>query len=312
MSLATKEPAAAFPGPGRWFGGDGGAQLTKLPRFADAMVEVARALTENLAQLSASPSEVHFKGIGAGRVESLLDRKRGPSFFVGAQAAGWNTPIAFHFDQAALNVVVQALFGGSEDDLEPPERTAFSPVEVRIAHVLVDQCADALSKGFAGVLPSSFTVDPVKGKPDLSRLGKPASPVTIATLALQTLGPPVDVDIVIPRVALDAFSEELSAAEEEPAVKPDPVWSDKLETEVNRARMKLRARIDLPPMTLGAVARLEAGQVLTFGPGAGEAALLSSGGTDLFRCALGQSDGHLSLRIDEPLTEQGPSPHKPA
>ena len=64
------------------------------------------------------------------------------------------------------------------------------------------------------------------------------------------------------------------------------------------------------PMTLGRVARFEVGQLLEFEADAGSQAILSSGGTDLFRCELGQSSGHYCLRIDDDIAAGGPSPHK--
>lgn len=309
MAGAMAEMAA---GQGRWFGGAAGGAPDRLPRFADAMTEVARALTENLASLSASPGEVRFKGIGTGKVESLLDRKRLPFVLVNVFAEGWNTPLAFHFDQATVNLVVHALFGGSDEDFDPPERTSFSAIEQRIAMILAEQCADALARAFKDVLPSTFAVEPIKAKPDLSRLGRASAALTVATLQLSVVGAPVEIDIVIPQAALDGFRDELSAGETERQVKPDPEWSDRMEAEVARTRIRLQARLELPPMTLGGLAALEVGQTLAFEPDAGKAALLSSGGTDLFRCVLGQSEGRLSLRVEHELAGGGSSPHKPA
>ncbi len=309
MSMSAFAKTAAVSAPGQWFGEGGRSWLDRLPRFGDAMAEVARALSESLGALSASPGEVRFHGAATSRVDELLDRGGPPAIFVLAQAAGWNAAIAFRIGQPFVSVMVQAMFGACEDDVEIPENGVLSPVERRIAEILAEHVAEALSRGFMAILPSTFAVEPVKAKPDPSRLGKPNGLVTVATLVMRSIGPPVEIDVIVPQQALEAFDDELSALGEDATARADPHWSERLGSEVSRTRMKLQARLALPPMRLGDVARLTVGQMLPFATGAGGEAVLSSGGTDLFRCELGQTGGLYSLRIGEDIAA-GSSPHK--
>ncbi len=308
MSMSVSAKTAAASAPGQWFGEGGRSWLDRLPRFADAMAEVARALSESLGALSASPGEVRFRDATTSRVDELLERGGPPAIFVLAQASGWSATIAFRIGQPFVSVMVQAMFGACEDDVEIPEHGLLSPVERRIAEILAEHVAEALARGFADILPSAFAVEPIKAKPDPSRLGKPGILVTVATLVMRSIGPPVEIEVIVPQQALEAFDEELSAPGEDTAAKADPHWSERLGSEVSRTRMKLQARLTLPPMRLGDIARLKVGQMLSFATGAGGEAILSSGGTDLFRCELGQTGGLYSLRVGEDIA--GPSPHK--
>lgn len=288
----------ASPPPSRWFDRGAPSLSDRLPLFGEAMAAVAAAWTDGFGALTATPATFAFAGLAEARVSALPARRGSEPVFAQIEAPGWGAGVGLQFDRAFVSTVVEALFGGDEADEDAPAGR-LTPVETRIAEVAAMQACDALEAGFAEALPSRFRLGRVQPKPDLAFLGRPNAAVVMATLRLSTLGRTAEIDLLVARAALDAFAERLAVLPDDEPPSADPLWSGKLEGEVSRAPMSLSAVVDLPPMTLGALAGLRVGQVIPLPRDAASGVRLVCGGRDLFRCDLGQSAGLYTVRIDE-------------
>jgi flagellar motor switch protein FliM len=262
---------------------------------------VAAAWTDGFGALTATPATFVFSGLSEARVAALpLRRGREPVFTV-LDAPGWGTAIVLQFDRSFVASVVEALFGGDDEAEEAPQTGPLTAVERRIAEVIGVQASDALKAGFTDVLPSSFPFERVQPKPDLALLGRPNAIAVVATLTMKTLGRTAEIDIIVARAALDGFADRLAVLPADEPENTDPRWSERLEGQVSKAPMTLSAVVALDRMTLGALAALEIGQVITLPRDAPHDVRLICEGRELFRCDLGQSADHLTVRIDEPV-----------
>lgn len=275
-----------------------GTDFERLPLLADAMTDVARCLADGLASLSAAPGEVTYKGLRTRKLDTQGPGGRGTVFAL-ADAPGWSTPIGLQFDHRFISVVVEACFGGGGDDPQLTNRDSLSPIESSIAEAITEQVAQAITAGFATVLPTEVVLEPIRPKPDLTLLGKPGVPILAATLVLHGIGQPAELEILIPQAALRPFRDRLAGGLDETDPVPDHQWSERLEAEVGRATMQVEASIGLPSMTLGDIARLQVGQVLALPTGARSKVFLGCGADELFRCELGQSAGFYTVRIED-------------
>lgn len=300
-ALATPLDAATAAAPRRWFDRGAPSLTDRMPLFGEAMSLVAAAWTDGFGALTATPATFAFVGLSEVRVASLpLRRGREPVFAV-LDAPGWGTAVALQFDRAFVSIVVEALFGGDDGDGEAAPTGPLTAVERRIAEVIAIQASDALKAGFADVLPSSFPFDRVQPKPDLAFLGRPNAVVVVARMTLRTLGRTAEIDLVVARAALDGFADRLAVLPADEPENTDPRWSERLEGQVSRAPMALSAVVELDRMTLGALAALKVGQVMALPRDAAQDVRLVCERRELFRCDLGQSGGHYTVRIDEPV-----------
>ena len=285
----------------RWFDRGAPRLADRIPLFCEAMGLVAAAWTDGFGALTATPATFSFSGLSEARVAALpLRRGREPVFAV-LDAPGWGTAIALQFDRAFVATVVEALFGGDDGSEETAPTGALTAVECRIAEVIAVQASDALRAGFADVMPSSFPFERVQTKPDLALLGRPNTTTVVATLTLKTLGRTSEIDVIVARASLDGFAERLAVLPADEPENADPRWSERLEGQVSQAPMALSAIVELERMTLGALAALTIGQVMTLPRDAAQDVRLICEGRELFRCDLGQSGDHLTVRIDEPM-----------
>ena len=287
----------------RWFD-KVSTRLDKMPLFGEALATTALAWSDSLVALSGAAPVFSFAGLADTKVAGLLRRRGADPVFAVLDAPGWSTQVGLQFDRAFVSTVVEALFGGADEEFGPGKPDGpLSAVETRIAEVAAGQAAEALRAGFAGILPTAFRVMRVQSKPDLLFLGRPNAAVVVGSLRLVALGHSVGIDLLVPRAALDAFAERLAVlpADEPPCA--DPRWCEQLEGEVSRALMSLEAIIELKAMTLGSIAKLQPGSLLPLPRNAANNVRLLCEGKDLFRCDLGQSSGLYTVRVEEPTAE---------
>ncbi len=305
---AVSAKPAAIPMPdaalaARWFDRMS-SRLDKMPLFGEALSATALAWSDSLAALSGAAPVFSFVGLADTKVAGLLRRRGADPVFAVLDAPGWSTQVGLQFDRAFVSTIVEALFGGADEGLAPgkPEGP-LSAVETRIADVVAGQAAEALRAGFADIMPTAFRFQKVQSKPDLLFLGRPNAAVVVGSLQLVALGQTVGIDLLVPRAALDIFAERLAIlpADEPPCA--DPRWCEQLEGEVSRALMSLEAVIEMQPMTLGSLAKLQPGALLPLPRNAANNVRLLCEGQDLFRCDLGQSSGRYTVRVEEPTVE---------
>ncbi|MGI4764066.1 MAG: FliM/FliN family flagellar motor switch protein [Janthinobacterium lividum] len=302
MTALSTPLASASTAPRLWFDRDAAPSLTaRIPLFGEAMDKVARAWTEGFAALTATPVTFAFVGLTETRNAGLAHRRGRDPVFAVLQASAWGTPVGLQFDRAFVASVVEAMFGGDDDGLDDAETGALTAVERRIAEVIALQAADALTAGFVDVLPSTFAVDRIQPKPDLAFLGRPNAAVLVATLSLKALGRVAEIDMLVARAALDGFVDRLALLPADEPQNTDPRWSERLEKQVSHAPMTLSALIEAEPMTLGTLAALQVGQMLALPRNAATDIRLVCEGRELFRCDLGRSAGHYTVRVDEPM-----------
>ena len=286
-----------------WFDRGAPSRLDRMPFFGEAMAAVALAWTGGFGALSLAPATFRFAGLADCKVATLSERRGVDAVFAVLDAPGWSTAVGLQFDRAFVSAVVEALFGGGQQEIADGVQGPLSAVETRIAEVVAGQAADALRADFADILPSIFRFDRFQPKPDLGFLGRPNASVVVATIGLNVAGQAAEIDVLVPRAALDVFAEQLAVLPADEPTGSDPRWSDQLEGELSRAPMSLSAVIALDVMTLGAITRLAVGQVLALPRNAATDVRLICEGRELFRCDFGQSGGLHTVRIEEPAAE---------
>ncbi len=286
----------------RWFDRTAHAGARGMSGLAEVMTAVAKAWTREFSTLSSAPGEITFKSATTTTVADAVSGVNPFTTFGTLHAAPWNTALAMRFEQAFVAVTVEALFGGAGE--EQPDRTPgpLSPIETRIADMIGNQVADAMTDGFADLLPATFSFAGLQAKLDPSLLGNGSATILVATFALTTLWGTVELDLLVPQAALDIIGPQLAISSDKPQAVPDRQWSDRLEAEVSRTSVTLTAVMASDPMSLGAIASLRIGQVLTLPIGADKAIRLTCEDRALFRCDLGQSTGVYTVRINAPMS----------
>ncbi len=282
-----------------------GLAADRLPGLRGSFERLAARCAENVRQLSPSEIELELRDlVPGGKDDPLLP------YGEAAPVAVYHAPdrvsrIVIGADLACMDAMLDAVFGADGSEPVSERRYAGSNVELRLAGALFDLIAEALRGAFAGTVAAPMErerLEPVVKLPPAARKGEGG---VIARLGLKTLERLGEVFIVLPQAAMQGLQQSAAKAGPAPSSAGDPRWSRRIEHEVQRTQVKLQAVLDEQKLTLGDVAELHVGQMLTLRAGPRSPVKMICKDQTLFWCELGQTDGAYTLRVkDFPDEEQ--------
>ena len=282
----------------------------RFPVLGEVMTAVAVAWTESFSNIAATEGEVAFRGLELIRAGDVPRERPSQPIVAAMRVAAWDAVAGLVLDRAGISTILEAVFGGGQDDDAADGDRPLSPIELRLVDVFGGQAAAALTAAFRTVLPTRFEFDRTLVKPESKFLGKPPTPLIQARFEVATVRRRFAVDILLPQSAVEARSR-VFVEQSSSAVPLDTAgWTEKFTTEVSRAALAIEASVSLPPMTLGALASMQVGQVLDLPPDATTAVTLRCGPETLFRCHLGQSTGYYTVQVEDVLERDPQSPRK--
>jgi flagellar motor switch protein FliM len=297
MAQATQRADGQTAGD-RWFEKAPGSPLERFPLLGEAFASVAERWTDSFCALSASPGELAFLGLRLATVGDIMRTDQGLPVFAALKVPSWDCAAGLALGRPLISTVIEAFFGGGGEEDARGDKRSVSPVEMRIVDVIGGQAATALTAGFKDFSPTRFEFDRTQAKPDASFLGKVATPLLLATFEVKAVGRAVRFDVVLPLSAVESRQAVWAGPSTVPAMD-EARWAVQLKAEVVRATMRLEARVDMAPTSLGDVAAWRVGQVVELAPGAGRNILLTCEDELLFHCELGQTGGRYTVRIGD-------------
>jgi len=297
MPRAERESAASAP----WLQGaqldSAGQAIERLPGVVFAFEQFALnipAAAGSLLKLESAPT------LEAIRPESLftsLGESQGKLASV-LHSVTLDARMMLIFDHKIAESLIATVFGDESVSLgERPPRPP-TTIELHLVAELARRLAGALDSAFESFAGLELRLDRLEKLADEHALGRRDGPALEARLTLESRVGPLALVVLAPQAALAPLRKRLAAEPGAETGGGDPRWSRQLEQGVARARVAVSAVLDELPMSLGDIAALSLGQVLTLnGSGMGRVRLECEG-REMFWCKLGQGDGRYSLEIE--------------
>jgi len=298
MPRAERESSAAS---APWLQGaqpdSAGQAIERLPGLAFAFEQFSLnipAAAGSLLKLDAAPtvdairSENAFTALG--ECEGLLT--------AALHSGALDAKLLLIFDARIAESLIATVFGDESVSVSERPPRAATTIELHLVAELARRLAGALEAAFDGFGALELRLDRLEKLADVYALGRRDGPAVEARLTLQTMVGPLALVVLTPQAALAPLRKRLAAEPGAETSAGDPRWSRQLEQGVARARVAVSAVLDELPMSLGDIAALSVGQVLTLhGSGMGRVRLECEG-REMFWCKLGQGDGRYSLEIE--------------
>jgi flagellar motor switch protein FliM len=300
MPRAEREGAASAP----WLQGaqpdSAGQAIERLPGLAFAFQQFALnipAALGSLLKLDAAPT------VDTIRPESLftsLDESEGQLASV-LHSGALDAKLMLIFDHKIAESLIATIFGDESVSLgERPPRPQ-TTIELHLVAELARRLAGALEAAFDGFASLELRLERLEKLADVYALGRRDGRAVEARLTLATRVGSLALVVLAPQAALAPLRKQLATEPGAETGGGDPRWARQLEQGVARARVAVSAVLDELPMSLGDIAALSPGQVLTLhGSGMGRVRLECEG-REMFWCKLGQGDGRYSLEIEAPV-----------
>jgi flagellar motor switch protein FliM len=205
-----------------------------------------------------------------------------------------------------LQFVIELMCGGTCSEPVSDTRRPGTSIDRQFARIIFNLLSAAIEKECAAFGLGGVIFGDIQVKSDVLALGKRNTKVSVATLAIECLGRRACVRLAFPETVTDRFKLDALPASKK-AAHADPEWTERLQTEIGRTVVRLDAFLGADTLTLGQVAALKVGQILTLPKSAPATCELRCDGKPLFRCDLGQADSRYSLRIEENLPAKLPA-----
>jgi len=220
------------------------------------------------------------------------------------EAARWGGDALFVLDGELISLMSDALFGANEPSLGNRVGQDFSTVEVGVGENVSIHMAHAMDNVFGtgdGKLFSLKRTLPISrfDAQEFSKSRMFSCQISVGFGEVQA-----NMRILLPRSCHRPIQEAVMRVLRAPSNQADPLWARRLRQEVSRAHVTIEAYIVQSSMSLGRLADLHVGQILSLPPGVMNDVRLRSANKPLYKCSLGKIGQNFSARVNEPVDEE--------
>ena len=200
--------------------------------------------------------------------------------------------------------LVDNFFGGDGRHAKIEGRE-FTPTELRVVQMVLEQVFVDLAEAWRAVLPIEFEFINSEVNPSMANIVSPSEVVVVSTFHVELDGGGGELHITIPYSTVEPIREMLDAGLQSDTDERDERWVKALRQDVMDARVDLECDVVRREIPLRDIVDLKDGDVIPIE--LPETQLLTANGVPMVRTVLGQSQGHLALKITE-LIDRPPTP----
>jgi flagellar motor switch protein FliM len=247
--------------------------------------------------------------VEAGQVEStddaafsdILDKA---AIIAPLKAERWGSTLYLTADATLVFSVIEAMYGAQGHSGSVDEDRPFGMLEQKISALLAGHLASSLDQVFAANGQALFATGECTDTAEFDRENFERSRLFACRIDVTAAGKTGQVHLLLPRSTHKPMQDAVAAFLRRPMNQTDPSWAKKMRQEVSRARIELEAFIQQGSMTLDALSMLEIGQVLKLPADAMEQVRLRAGDQQLFKCTLGKSGIHFTVKVGDPVNQE--------
>ena len=192
--------------------------------------------------------------------------------------------------------LVDNFFGGDGRHAKIEGRE-FTPTELRVVQMVLNQGFIDLTEAWKAVLPINFEYVHSEVNPSLANIVSPSEVVVISTFHVELDGGGGELHITMPYSMIEPIREVLDAGLQSDSDEQDERWVKALREDVLAAKVDLECDVVRREITLRDIVDLKEGDIIPIEfP---DFHVLTANGVPMFRAQLGQSRGNLALKINE-------------
>jgi flagellar motor switch protein FliM len=192
--------------------------------------------------------------------------------------------------------LVDNFFGGDGRHAKIEGRE-FTPTELRVVQMVLNQGFVDLAEAWKAVMPINFEYVHSEVNPSLANIVSPSEVVVVSTFHVELDGGGGELHITMPYSMIEPIREVLDAGLQSDTDEQDERWVKALREDVLAAKVDLECDIVRREITLRDIVDLKVGDVIPVEfP---DFHILTANGVPMFRTQLGQHRGNLALKIKE-------------
>ncbi|WP_020209476.1 flagellar motor switch protein FliM [Gilvimarinus chinensis] len=192
--------------------------------------------------------------------------------------------------------LVDNFFGGDGRHAKIEGRE-FTPTELRVVQMVLNQVFVDLGEAWKAVMPIEFEYINSEVNPSLANIVSPSEVVVVSTFHIELDGGGGDLHLTIPYSMIEPIREVLDAGLQSDSDEQDERWVKALREDVLSAQVDLECEIANREIPLRDIVDLDVGDIIPIEfP---DHHVLTANGVPVFRTQLGQHKGNLALKIND-------------
>lgn len=203
----------------------------------------------------------------------------------------------FVIDPKLVFILVDNFFGGDGRFYTKIEGREFTPTEVRVIQMVLEQAFRDLKESWAPVLKVDFEYMNSEVNPQFANIVSPTEVVVVSTFHLELDGGGGELHVTMPYSMVEPIRELLDAGIQSDRTEVDERWLNALREEMKEAQVEVESTLLETRLTLGELMRLKAGDVIAVD--VPELVTVRVEGVPVFRGEFGVSDGKKAVKIRE-------------
>ncbi|WP_317931691.1 flagellar motor switch protein FliM [Halioxenophilus sp. WMMB6] len=190
--------------------------------------------------------------------------------------------------------LVDNFFGGDGRHAKIEGRE-FTPTELRVVQMVLQQAFVDLTEAWKAVLPLEFEFINSEVNPSMANIVSPSEVVVVSTFHIELDGGGGELHITIPYSTIEPIREMLDAGLQSDSDERDERWITALREDVMEAVVDLECEIVNTEVTLRDIVGLKTGDVIPIDMPPHH--IITANRVPMFRSMLGQHEGNLALKI---------------
>lgn len=202
----------------------------------------------------------------------------------------------FILDAKLVFKLVDNFFGGDGRHAKIEGRE-FTPTELRVVQMLLEQVFVDLKEAWKAIMPIEFEFINAEVNPALANIVSPSEVVVISTFHIELDGGGGDLHVTLPYSMLEPIRDVLDSGLQTDVDEVDDRWINSLREDVLDANVNLECTLAEKEITLRDIMEMENGDVVPIE--LPESVLVKANGFPVFRTKVGQANGNLALKVLE-------------
>jgi flagellar motor switch protein FliM len=213
----------------------------------------------------------------------------------------WCTDFTIAVPSQVIVAMVECLLGGDAETLVEPMARPASSIELEMTPMISDKIASVLKSAVNA--PGNY--EPLLSKP-YNVKDKPKHPddyvdpfAAMVRIKVEFGALTSHFCVIVPHKNL--LKTIVQAPKATNTAKASVEWAELLQEQVKRSDVRVEARIHLTPLRLGAISRLQPGDVIPFLDKGDATVQVSANGRDLYDCEFGRAGERYTVRVKDTI-----------
>ncbi|CDF85269.1 flagellar motor switch protein FliM [Pseudomonas sp. QL9] len=204
----------------------------------------------------------------------------------------------FILDAKLVFKLVDNFFGGDGRHAKIEGRE-FTPTELRVVRMVIEQAFVDLAEAWSAVLPITFEYVNSEVNPAMANIVSPSEVVVVSTFHIELDGGGGDLHVTLPYSMIEPIREMLDAGFQSDVDDQDERWINALREDILDVNVPIDATVVRRQLRLRDILHMQPGDVIPVE--LPEHMIMRANGVPSFKVKLGSHKGNLAFQILDPL-----------